>query len=94
MNDWKENSIKPEEEGYYLTTHLRPQMYGSCGGESYGWETDVSFFNGELWEDGGVLAWKELPYPYYTTDDEKEKELLQNAYENDTDYEKQRKYLR
>ncbi|MBP5423871.1 MAG: hypothetical protein J6Y78_15650 [Paludibacteraceae bacterium] len=88
MTEWKENSIKPEEAGYYLTTKLVPMMYGSRGGESYAWETDVSYYDGELWQDYEVLAWTELPCPYFTTEHAKKIELVNNARTNDLERER------
>lgn len=84
---WNENSIKPSAEGFYLTTHLVAQMCGSYDSGSYAWECHISYFDGEYWEDSGVLAWTELPCAYYTPDDEKKEKLLQVAFENDVLYE-------
>ena len=83
MTDWKENSIKPKTEGYYLVTILRPQMFGFGGGESYAWEMCIAHFDGKIWRTCGVLAWAELPDAYFTDDESKKTKLIENAYLND-----------
>lgn len=79
MIEWHENTEKPLYEGEYLVTILEAQMSSSYGGSSYAWVTTSTIFNGEEWEMSGVLAWAEMPEPYYTDNEEKVEQLKQNA---------------
>ena len=79
MIEWHKNTEKPLHEGEYLVTILEAQISSSHGGSSYAWVTTSAIFNGEEWEMSGVLAWAEMPEPYYTIDEETKRLLMQNA---------------
>lgn len=78
-DNWHENSEKPKFEGEYLVTILEAQICSTRGGSSYAWVTTTALFNGEEWEMDGVLAWAEMPEPYFTSDETKVRQLMQNA---------------
>lgn len=79
MIEWHKNTEKPLYEGEYLVTILEAQMSSTHGGSSYAWVTTSAIFNGKEWEMSEVLAWAEMPEPYYTIDEATKRLLIQNA---------------
>jgi hypothetical protein len=48
-------------------------------GSSYAWTPDVAYFDGEEWINGGVLAWREIPFdPFYPVNDEERTLVFKN----------------
>lgn len=81
MTEWHLNTEFPEEPGYYLITEL--DTY--CG-TSKVWQTNAAFWDGELWERDGVLAWAVPPFPFYTDNEDILKIICEQAYKNNELY--------